>query len=260
MPGQRAHLTLWDAAPGSLDQATGLPDLAGGAPYPACAGLLVDGRVVTIRPACVWSLTGAGARPVLVLDRCWCLTPVTSRRHPVPGAGGPCVRSRLGGVIRTGGCGRSASVRMDLMTHRALVTGVGRLRGIGAGIAAGLADDGWDLVLSYWQPYDGRLGLEGGPDDPDQLAATSGHRPPRRAARGGSGGPAAPRRWSTRGRRAGPARRAGDVALRERRLRSARHHRRELRPALRGQRPRHLAADRGVRPPAAGQPAAASSP
>ena len=36
------------------------------------------------------------------------------------------------------------------MTHRALVTGVGRLRGIVAGIATGLADDGWDLVLSYW--------------------------------------------------------------------------------------------------------------
>ncbi len=46
LPGQRAHLTLWDAAPGSLDQATGLPDLAAGAPHPACAGLLVDGRVV----------------------------------------------------------------------------------------------------------------------------------------------------------------------------------------------------------------------
>ena len=58
------------------------------------------------------------------------------------------------------------------MGKRALVTGVGRLRGIGAGIATGLVDDGWDLVLSYWQPYDGRLGLEGAPDDPDRLAAT----------------------------------------------------------------------------------------
>ena len=57
------------------------------------------------------------------------------------------------------------------MARRALVTGVGRLRGIGAGIAAGLAEDGWDLVLSYWRPYDGRLGLAGTPDDPDLLAS-----------------------------------------------------------------------------------------
>ena len=45
-PGQRAHLAVWDTEPGSLDEATGLPDLAGGAQYPDCAVLLVDGRVV----------------------------------------------------------------------------------------------------------------------------------------------------------------------------------------------------------------------
>jgi 3-oxoacyl-[acyl-carrier protein] reductase len=51
-----------------------------------------------------------------------------------------------------------------------LITGVGRRRGIGAAIAAGLAEDGWNLVLSYWRPYDERLGLEGGEGDPEQLA------------------------------------------------------------------------------------------
>jgi 3-oxoacyl-[acyl-carrier protein] reductase len=52
----------------------------------------------------------------------------------------------------------------------ALITGVGRRRGIGAGIAAGLAEDGWDLALSYWPAYDQRLGLDGSPDDPRVLA------------------------------------------------------------------------------------------
>jgi 3-oxoacyl-[acyl-carrier protein] reductase len=56
------------------------------------------------------------------------------------------------------------------MTPTALITGVGRRRGIGAGLAAGLAEDGWNLVLSYWRPYDERLGLESGPDDPQSLA------------------------------------------------------------------------------------------
>lgn len=56
------------------------------------------------------------------------------------------------------------------MTGTALITGVGRRRGIAAGIAQGLAADGWDLALSYWSPYDDRIGLERGRDDPRSLA------------------------------------------------------------------------------------------
>jgi 3-oxoacyl-[acyl-carrier protein] reductase len=52
-----------------------------------------------------------------------------------------------------------------------LVTGVGRRRSIGAGLALGLADDGWDLVLSYWAPYDERVAYERGEHDPDDVAA-----------------------------------------------------------------------------------------
>jgi 3-oxoacyl-[acyl-carrier protein] reductase len=54
--------------------------------------------------------------------------------------------------------------------RRALVTGVGRRRGIGAALALGLAEDGWDLALSYWHPYDDRLGLGRSADDLDTLA------------------------------------------------------------------------------------------
>jgi 3-oxoacyl-[acyl-carrier protein] reductase len=39
----------------------------------------------------------------------------------------------------------------------ALITGVGRRAGIGTGIAKQLADDGWDLALTYWTPYDERM-------------------------------------------------------------------------------------------------------
>lgn len=56
------------------------------------------------------------------------------------------------------------------MTPVALITGVGRRRGIGASIGAGLAADGWDLVLSHWRPYDDRVGHEHGATDPEELA------------------------------------------------------------------------------------------
>jgi len=52
----------------------------------------------------------------------------------------------------------------------AVVTGVGRRRSIGAALALALAEDGWDLVLSHWRPYDDRLGYERSPDDPEAVA------------------------------------------------------------------------------------------
>ncbi len=39
----------------------------------------------------------------------------------------------------------------------ALVTGVGRTVGIGAGIAGGPAASGWDLSFTYWTAYDRRM-------------------------------------------------------------------------------------------------------
>jgi 3-oxoacyl-[acyl-carrier protein] reductase len=52
----------------------------------------------------------------------------------------------------------------------AVVTGVGRRRSIGTGLAIGLARDGWDLALNYWKPYDARLDYERSEDDPESIA------------------------------------------------------------------------------------------
>jgi hypothetical protein len=39
----------------------------------------------------------------------------------------------------------------------ALLTGVGRTAGIGAGIAGQLAASGWDIAFTYWTRYDERM-------------------------------------------------------------------------------------------------------
>lgn len=51
----------------------------------------------------------------------------------------------------------------------AIITGVGRKKGIGFAIAQELMSDGYDLVISYWSAYDERLGLDRSPTDFDDL-------------------------------------------------------------------------------------------
>jgi 3-oxoacyl-[acyl-carrier protein] reductase len=46
----------------------------------------------------------------------------------------------------------------------ALVTGVGRLAGIGATVAADLAAAGWDVAISHWRPYDEKMPWGSDPD------------------------------------------------------------------------------------------------
>lgn len=51
-----------------------------------------------------------------------------------------------------------------------LITGVGRSKSIGASLALGLAEDGWDLTISHWAPYDERVGFVRGAHDPQDIA------------------------------------------------------------------------------------------
>lgn len=52
----------------------------------------------------------------------------------------------------------------------AVVTGVGRTRGIGAGIAQRLAAGGWDVALTYWGAYDERMPWGPEPGAPAAIA------------------------------------------------------------------------------------------
>jgi 3-oxoacyl-[acyl-carrier protein] reductase len=66
---------------------------------------------------------------------------------------------------------RSSSVPAtgDLRGRVALVTGVGRRKGIGSAVCLELASRGADIVLSYWKPYDREMPWASDEDEPEAL-------------------------------------------------------------------------------------------
>jgi 3-oxoacyl-[acyl-carrier protein] reductase len=66
---------------------------------------------------------------------------------------------------------RSSSVPAsgDLRGRVALVTGVGRRRGIGSAVCLALASRGADVVLSYWKAYDREMPWGSNEDEPEAL-------------------------------------------------------------------------------------------
>jgi 3-oxoacyl-[acyl-carrier protein] reductase len=59
----------------------------------------------------------------------------------------------------------------DLRDRVALVTGVGRRRGIGSAVCRALASRGADIVLSYWRAYDREMPWASDEDEPETLLA-----------------------------------------------------------------------------------------
>jgi 3-oxoacyl-[acyl-carrier protein] reductase len=64
---------------------------------------------------------------------------------------------------------RSVSATGDLQGRVALVTGIGRRRGIGSAVCLALASRGADVVLSYWKAYDREMPWALDEDEPEAL-------------------------------------------------------------------------------------------
>jgi 3-oxoacyl-[acyl-carrier protein] reductase len=64
---------------------------------------------------------------------------------------------------------RSSNPTADLRGRVALVTGVGRRRGIGSAVCRALAARGADVVFSYWKAYDRAAPMASDEDEPEVL-------------------------------------------------------------------------------------------